>query len=660
MQPEIPRSGTACYRCYKRKVKCSREKPCRNCRLANRDCQYPVRDRNVTVSESYLRSLEARAAQGRSGEQPPHPHPHPHPPLTPVEGSLESRVEIPAQNIGVQLSDPLVEDPTSEVFVSGVKRLRSPTSFLGVADFPTHINVASSPALEGSQAQRQAYEYYQVAHDTSSMPRPPSLHRLQPSLIIQPGTPCSFKLPPYPYALILFERFNTFVGHDWHWFRKETFRRRLDLTYRDPRAEELKDRIWLCRLLCVFALGESYTSESAPEVRLGDGDGGGEDMGIARRVPGTEFFEQALTLLQVRHEDPSVDQVEALNLVAFYSYSLNRKKAAYMYAGLSARMSSMLKLHKPCTPCTPPLESEHRKRIWWTTYCIDRMTSTELGLPPALQVARVEQSYPDDAALVHQSDRAEFDDAQTHAAQVQLAFIHADICENMKSIRKDRTADVDVDVGDLTRPILRRLEEVRAGLPAHMSFDVEDGMPPAMKHMPDRSLASLYQRYHQCFVLLLRPLFLKQISYLLAGDTAKAYQEDLRFLTNTCLRAARTNLKIIIDLRSCDRMTRFGFWESLHLFSALMILSLATSVNTRWPHTFSERPDDRTTYETAKRLLEEMVVAGNLGSKGHALMLAEVEGFQGGLLGAMGGGCGFGDGDGGWDVDGWIEQVLAW
>ncbi|KAL2856795.1 fungal-specific transcription factor domain-containing protein [Aspergillus pseudodeflectus] len=639
MQPETPRSSTACYRCYKRKVKCSREKPCRSCRLANRDCQYPVRDRNVTVSESYLRSLEARVAQGRSVEQPPHP------PLTPVEGSLESRAEIPAQSVGVQLSDPLVEDPTSEVFVSGLKRLRSPTTLLGVADFSNQIAIASGPVLEGLQVQRQAYDYYQLDHDTSS-------------------TPCSFKLPPYPYALLLYERFAIFVGHDWHWFRKQTFRRRLDLTYKDPRAKELKDRIWLCRLLIVFALGESYNSESAPEVRLGRGDenthggadtGSDEGEGIGRRVPGTEFFEQALTLLQVRHEDPSIDQVEALNLAAFYSYSLNRKKAAYMYAGLSFRMACILKLHKPSLPSTPALEAEHRKRIWWTTYCIDRMTSTELGLPPALQVNRVEQSYPDDSALLHPSDRAEFYDAETHTTQVQLAFIHADICENMKSIRKGDT--MDVDVGDLTRPILQRLEEVRAGLPVHMSFDVEDGMPPAMKGMPDRSLASLYQRYHQCFVLLLRPLFLKQISYLLAGDTIKAYQEDLRFLTNTCLRAARTNLKIITDLRSCDRMTRFGFWESLHLFSALMILSLATSVNTRWPHTFTEKPDDRNTYDTAKGLLNEMIAAGNLGSKGHGQMLAEVEAFQSGLFGGHTNGLDMAST--GWDVDGWIEALLA-
>jgi hypothetical protein len=76
-------------------------------------------------------------------------------------------------------------------------------------------------------------------------------------------------------------------------------------------------------------LGESYNSESAPEVRLGPGDenthggadtGSDEGEGIGRSVPGTEFFEQALTLLQVRHEDPSIDQVEALNLAVRLSH----------------------------------------------------------------------------------------------------------------------------------------------------------------------------------------------------------------------------------------------------------------------------------------------------------------------------------------------------
>jgi hypothetical protein len=78
----------------------------------------------------------------------------------------------------VQLSDPLVEDPTSEVFVSGLKRLRSPTLLLGVSDFSNSIGVASSPVIEGPQAQRQAYEYYQLDHDTSSTPPHPIFHPL--------------------------------------------------------------------------------------------------------------------------------------------------------------------------------------------------------------------------------------------------------------------------------------------------------------------------------------------------------------------------------------------------------------------------------------------------------------------------------------------------
>jgi hypothetical protein len=60
----------------------------------------------------------------------------------------------------------------------------------------------------------------------------------------------------------LLERFNVFVGHDWHWFQRETCRERLDLTCKDPNAKELKGRMWLCRLLAVFALGESYNSEA--------------------------------------------------------------------------------------------------------------------------------------------------------------------------------------------------------------------------------------------------------------------------------------------------------------------------------------------------------------------------------------------------------------
>ncbi|CAG9951972.1 unnamed protein product [Clonostachys rosea f. rosea IK726] len=129
----------------------------------------------------------------------------------------------------------------------------------------------------------------------------------------------------------------------------------------------------------------------------------------------------------------------------------------------------------------------------------------------------------------------------------------------------------------------------------------------------------------EVFVLLLRPFFLKQINYLLMNDTGNACQESLKYLTNLCLRAARINLLLIVDLKQCEKLAMFGFWESSHLFSGLTILSLAISVNSRWPGSFEEKPDDQTTYWTAKGVLGEMAQAGNLASKGQLRMLDEVE-----------------------------------
>lgn len=76
------------------------------------------------------------------------------------------------QVVGNNLSDPLVEDPTSEVFVSGLKQLHSPTAVLAGPEFPT---VGASPVAETQSGQRQAYEYYHLDSDTSSKNKIPFL-----------------------------------------------------------------------------------------------------------------------------------------------------------------------------------------------------------------------------------------------------------------------------------------------------------------------------------------------------------------------------------------------------------------------------------------------------------------------------------------------------
>ncbi|CAI6089010.1 unnamed protein product [Clonostachys chloroleuca] len=578
--PPPGRSSTACHRCHKRKVKCTRELPCRNCQLANQECTYPMRDRNVTVSERFIRNLEARALSHSS--QLPQATPSSEPES--LRGTVSQGLPPPL---------PLVEDSTSEVFLARLKQIRQNNTGPDFSQL-----TPSNPYTDDTSPAAAPYDFVQLKFDNSG------------------------SLPPYPYARALLDQFDVFLGHDWHWFLRKSFRTRFDLTYRNPNSPQAKDRVWLCTLLVVFALGESYNVGPPPEIRLGRISDQDEDNLVdSRRPPGTEFFEQAMSLLKVSHEDPTIDQIIALNLITFYSYSLNRKKSAYVYAGMSARLSNVLRLHKPSSSSSlSAVESEHMKRVWWTVYCLDRMTSTEMGLPPIFRRDEVELAYPSDQMLPPEASD-EFSSGVSFTTQVQLAFIHTDICQTVRSL-----GDTGI-IYDQKRaePIIRQLETLRAQMPPTLSFDVENGLPTAMREMKNRSLVSLYERYYQCFVLLLRPFFLKQINYLLMNDTGNACQESLKYLTNLCLRAARINLLLIVDLKQCEKLAMFGFWESSHLFSGLTILSLAISVNSRWPGSFEEKPDDQTTYWTAKGVLGEMAQAGNLASKGQVRMLDEVE-----------------------------------
>ena len=131
----------------------------------------------------------------------------------------------------------------------------------------------------------------------------------------------SVNLPPYPYCRHLLDQLEIYLGHDYHWFLRRRFKERVELTYKNPVSSESKDRFWLCQLLIVFALGETFVNWYAPVIHLGSTSsaevGGIEETDRRSNVataPGATFFEQALVLLKLPYEEPCVEHVETLNL----------------------------------------------------------------------------------------------------------------------------------------------------------------------------------------------------------------------------------------------------------------------------------------------------------------------------------------------------------
>ena len=160
---------------------------------------------------------------------------------------------------------------------------------------------------------------------------------------------------------------------------------------------------------------------------------------------------------------------------------------------MSIRISNLLGLCKPAPETVSSIEREHWKRIWWTSYCLDRMTSSDSGLESAYHGDSPELDHPNDISLLPE-EMQEFSAAQYLTAQSKLCLVKRRIDWTASRLRSDDSRDFQ----EILEPSMELLEQWRSELPPDMSFTFEDGIPLAMAELPAmRSLASLYLRYHQ-------------------------------------------------------------------------------------------------------------------------------------------------------------------
>ncbi|KAM5361479.1 hypothetical protein ACJA88_014457 [Fusarium oxysporum] len=236
------------------------------------DCVYAGRDKLLTVPESYLRSLKAAG----------------------IEDEVTTTSDTGKDGFGHHT----VETPAAEAFLAKVNQLRHDTTFSATSD-PSPIEQGSANDSAKSSLLSSSYDYFRLTFDTSH-------------------SPTSLNLSPYLYANHCLEQMEIYMGHDYHWFLRRRFKERMDLTYKTSGSLGSRDRLWRCRLLIVFALGETFVNyHLGPTANQPNGQDRHQeqDTVITRPPPpGTAFFEQALVLLKLPFEEPSLEHLEILNL----------------------------------------------------------------------------------------------------------------------------------------------------------------------------------------------------------------------------------------------------------------------------------------------------------------------------------------------------------
>ncbi|KAK9770162.1 putative Zn(2)-C6 fungal-type domain-containing protein, partial [Seiridium cardinale] len=396
------------------------------------------------------------------------------------------------------------------------------------------------------------------------------------------------KLPRRAYARLLVQTVVGFVGQDYHLLRKRSYFTKVDQIYDDPARA---DSISLCRLFAVLALGELYLKGSE------SGEGG------SKAVPGTAFFLQAVMHFEEHYEEPDVEYIETLLLLSFYSHALNRKNNAYAYTGLALRLSISIGLHRNITyePGISLAEIENRRRVWWTVYILDRVSSAKLGHPMMIRDEDIDAPLPSSNGLTAE-ELSDFMDAAQLLANIKLSRITGSI---MSLIYGSGVARAKRFIANVHK-ILNSLKQWDLELPPNLKLD-HDKFPT----YGSRSVASLRLHFNQCIILTTRPVLLHVLNYHIKPIPAQTTSQPNKplsvmtiALSEACIYAARASANLLAQLWADGRIAKFGYFDAHYAFSSTVMLLIS--------NTLRANDSDADAIGVSLELLQGMVEDGNL------------------------------------------------
>jgi proline utilization trans-activator len=362
---------------------------------------------------------------------------------------------------------------------------------------------------------------------------------------------------------------------------------------------------WLtqCRLWALLAIGEAYSSRSALPNHP---------------FPGTQYWARAMSMMSMPYERPRLQVVEIYLLLvslrehyphwtmltqfkSFYSASINRRHTAISLGSYALRICVILGLHIDITETQLRDQAlrEHRCRLWWTAYRLDRAWCSRIGWPPSIPDESVEISLPSDDAVPLEV-RDDFEDAQYIIFAVKLAKMHNHAVITLYVRKRQPTS-----FSERVQVAVRALRDWVDGLPSHLRIANEDSNRIA------GHILYLHLAYNQAVIVTTRPILLHLLRQRRARHHTQtpSLSESAMSLTTACIHCARQSMNWLKKSWADGTFPTFDYFSMQFLFSAATILALSTLLqSTGWAK-------DREDFLLACSFLQQLERSGNFGAK---------------------------------------------
>ncbi|UQC88385.1 fungal specific transcription factor [Colletotrichum lupini] len=665
--PLPPIKSTACRRCHSRKVKCSGDQPCQNCRHAGKgaECTYPRRNRqvkNLLYNYSYIDGLldEIRRLKSQVASQSASTST-----CAPLDDviSTTTSTATPSQNTSYTGHREVLSTPTSanlgdnedlstvaaaaEDAVAAAGTAAPTTATLEVRPWFINANVFRTPILIGEVADAAfSTRFRQVISDPYA-PQPRHMLRVNyaPDAELMALVKSSDVAWPTPSrSRFLVEVALKYVARRYHVVRRSAVMRDLEQSIHNPSWGDLMLR---SKLWALFAIGELYSTRSIPSEK---------------DFPGMPYFAKASRVLGVLDERPGTDSIEIMLLLSFYSLALNRRYSAFVMSGTAMRMAIVMGLHLniPESQLRDPDLREHRKRLFWTTYIFDRIWASKLGHPTAIQDSDVGVDLPseaeNDGVAVVRTHATDFEDTAYHVASLRLAAL---ITKTVRSIYGQRSQG---EATTLSTRVQQALKDLRAwveDLPAHLQLDnAGTGPKPISLHLSFNQVLESRTDAHlkrqsftnacsfKCAILATRPILLhilrtKVASWPSATTTTETQQVPASAITlsEACIRCARHSIRLLTESWIDGSFATFDYFYTQYLFSALTILAASSLLQDSTSGAGTTPNDDKEAFEESVRFLSQLRDAGNFAAMEYChhvdVMRAELDRFYAKRMGRV-------------------------
>ncbi|KAH0424749.1 fungal specific transcription factor domain-containing protein [Colletotrichum camelliae] len=399
------RVATACNSCNVRRIKCSGERPCRQCRGSSRDCVYPAPIEKITISRSELDDLRRRCeaaeralqtkvpdaaerqqllvqeggdptgsrAGSSSSFTPPQSHAQQQQPAQLYRDEAATN-DAEAETAGRMLSDPdgrsrFLGETSGATFLDYLKEFMStvfPLAYNKPWLSPSANNGSTFLASLGRYQTYDSRPIYEMSH-------------VDP-LVLPPRHDMTAMLEDLRYFIQ--DGNGTFPCGGIYWWGD------LGSVPVDPNPASFPPGTSRQEMLDKYRHLAFYHTAFAVACQANT---------MPDHMPKPEdlsqiLFSRARGLLgnPLDITNWTISDVAVLALMGFYLIEMNRRDAAYMYVSNAMHISMMHGAHRGWV-------DERGKRVFWTLYILDRWLSCLMGRPPTIMDDAVRVPLPNDA-----------------------------------------------------------------------------------------------------------------------------------------------------------------------------------------------------------------------------------------------------------------------